>query len=188
MVEAGIILAVIIGVSSSLVVSLMMVHALLYVPFVPTENGVVKKMLEIADLKDGETIYDLGCGDARILIEAMESASVKGIGIEVSRMVITLARFRKWWKKSKVLLMRKNFYEQDLSDADVVICYLFPGVMKKLKEKFEKELKPGARVISYSFPMLEWQPSKTLTTRENKPKNFLVYRYDVPDAYRTSTE
>lgn len=188
MIEIGTILAVAIAMTSSLLVALMMIHAFRYVPFVPTENGVVEKMIEIADLKEGEVIYDLGCGDARILIQAMKKAPVKGVGIEVSHIVMSLARIKKWWNKSSVKLLRKNFYDQDLSDADVVICYLFPGVMKKLQEKFEKELKPGARVISYSFPMIEWHPKKTLATRENKPKNFLVYRYDVPDAYRKKPE
>jgi SAM-dependent methyltransferase len=188
MIELGVILAALIAISASLFVALMMIHAFRYVPFVPTENKVVEKMIEIAELKKGEKIYDLGCGDGRILEVAMSKAPVEAIGIEISYIVISLARLRSWWKGSSIKLIRKNFYNQDLSDADIVICYLFPGVMKKLQKKFEKELKPGARVISYSFPMIEWQPSKTLITKEKKPKNFLVYRYDIPDAYRSSTD
>jgi SAM-dependent methyltransferase len=188
MIEFGVILAAIVAVGMSATVALLMFHAFFYVPFVPTEKRVLEKIVSIADLKDGEKVYDLGSGDGRVLEEALKMASIQATGIEVSRMVLLLGKIRRYFKKTKIQFLRKNFFKHDLSDADVVFCYLFPGVMKGLQEKFEKELKQGARVISYSFPMVEWQPKKTLITREDKPKNFLVYRYDVPESFRSKSK
>lgn len=183
MIEFGVILATLIALLTCIAISLLMFHALFYVPLVPTEKRVIKKIAELADLKDGETVYDLGCGDGRVIEALAQEKKITAIGVDVSRIIICLAKIRRLWKKSPIQLLRKNFFDQDLSDADVVFCYLFPRFMKKLQEKFERELKPGARVISYSFPMIEWKALKTLSTREKSPKHFLLYRYDVPDAF-----
>lgn len=184
MIDLVVIGIALIAIATGVLITLLVVHGFFYVPFVPTERSVIEKMVKLAQLKSGEKVYDLGCGDGRILEEALKQARVQATGIEVSKIIVWIAKGRSLWNKTPIRFIRKNFFEHDLSDADVVFCYLFPGVMQRLQKKFEKELKPGARVLSYSFPMVEWNPVKTLVTREKRPNNFLVYRYDIPESYR----
>lgn len=151
-----------------------------YVPYVPSNRSVIKKMIAAADLKDGQKIIDLGCGDARLLIEAMKEKNVQASGVEISFPVYWLAKFRLWMCGMKANITRENFFKVSLKDSDVVFCYLFPKVMEQLKEKFEKELKNGAIVVSHSFPIKEWKPERTVQTRADKPHNFLIYVYRMP--------
>lgn len=177
------ILALLIGVTAVFTITSLMYSAIRYVPFVPTKQDVVKKMIKAANLKDGDTIYDLGCGDGRFLIEAAKEKRVTAIGIEASWIVTMLAKFRIWISGQKVRLISGNFFKKNISDADVIFCYLFPGVMNKLKDKFISELKEGAKIISFSFPIKEWQPVEVIQTDTNKPKNFLIYVYEIPSSY-----
>jgi hypothetical protein len=128
-----------------------MVNMLMMVPYVPSKNKVVKQLVKIANLKDGEKIYDLGCGDGRILMEAERSAKVKTVGYEAAPIPFLLALIRKHLTHSKTKILMKNFFKKDLSDADVIFCYLGPDVANKLAKKFLKECKPGTRIYSHTF-------------------------------------
>ncbi len=150
-----------------------------YVPFVPTKEKVIKQAIESLKLKEDMVIYDLGCGDGRFLTEAVRKARVKAVGVEISRAILLLARLRAWLYGVEVQFLRQNFFSVDLKDADIVFCYLFPKVMERLKDKFSKELKPGAIVVSYSFPMKDWKPVRIEQTIPSKPKNFLLYFYQI---------
>lgn len=154
--------------------------AVRYVPFVPTERKVIKKMIEAANLKDGQKVYDLGCGDGRLLIEAMKKKNIKAHGVEINRFINALAKFRIWRSGKKANIIHKNFFQISLKESDVIFCYLFPKVMQKLKMKFQEELNAGTMVISYCFPINDWVPVRTIQTREDKPKNFLIYVYQTP--------
>jgi len=154
--------------------------AVRYVPFVPTEKEVIKKMIKAANLKDGQKVYDLGCGDGRLLIEALKKKNVEAHGVEINRFINTLAKFRIWMAGKKADIIHKNFFKISLEESDVIFCYLFPKVMQKLKMKFQEELKAGTLVISYCFPISDWVPVKTIQTRADKPKNFLIYVYQTP--------
>lgn len=183
MIELAIILAALIALGTAVIITFMVYQAIRYVPYVPTDRKTVRKMVEVAKIQPGEKVYDLGCGDARLLIEASRHQQIEATGVEVSWPVMMLARCNAWIYKKPVQLLRKNFFDVDLSNADVVFCYLFPKVMKRLDEKFRKELQPGARVISYCFPMEGWNASSATPTKKEKPKNFLIFRYDIPQSY-----
>lgn len=178
-----IIIALSIGISTILVLMSLMYTAFRYAPFVPSKNKIVKQMIEAAELKDGDRVYDLGCGDGRLLRESRKAKDVEAIGIEASWLVSLLARLIRVFSKVKYKIIHGNFFESRLDEADVVFCYLFPNVMLKLQPKFESELKEGARVISHSFPIKAWQPVRTIQTKADKPKNFLIYVYEVPKSY-----
>jgi hypothetical protein len=124
-------------------------------PFVPSNRITVDKMLRLAKIKKGERIFDLGCGDGRIVFAAEKRGAI-AVGYEISRFVWFLSQIRRWLTKSQSEIRCENFFQANLRQADVVFCYLLPHVMKDLKPKFEKELKRGARVISAGFSIPDW--------------------------------
>lgn len=162
------------------VIMSLLYSAVRYVPFVPTEWSVIHKMIAAAELKDGQKVIDLGCGDARLLMAALEEKKVQATGVEINLLISWLARFRLWTKGMKAKILRKNFFKVSLRDCDVVFCYLFPKIMLKLEPKFEDELQKGSTVISYCFPIKAWKPTRVIQTRDDKPKNFLIYVYRIP--------
>ena len=101
--------------------------------FIATRTKVVKKMVALADIQRGEKVYDLGCGDGRLLIEANKKYGAEAIGIEISPFVFWLAKITTLIHRAKVTLVRGNIYKADFSDADVVFCYLMPEMMQKLE-------------------------------------------------------
>ena len=172
-----------IGIGTIIIMVSLLYHAIFHAPFVPTKNQVVRQMIRAAKLKDGQRVYDLGSGDGRLLIEAMREKKVKATGVEIAWLVSLLARIRMLFSKKKYTLLNSNFFRLDLKDADVIFCYLFPRIMKKLKMKFEKELIKGTKIVSYCFPIKEWQPVQTIQTRADKPKNFLIFVYEIPKCH-----
>jgi ribosomal protein L11 methylase PrmA len=129
-------------------------------PFVPSNRKTIEKMLKVAKIKKGEKVFDLGCGDGRIIIRAEKEFGAKATGFEVSILVWLLAQANRLLKFSKVKIFRRNFFQVDLRKADVIFCYLLPEAMKKLSPKFKKELKPGARVVSAAFHLPGWKITK----------------------------
>ena len=178
-------LALLVIVSTTVAVVSLLYYGVFYAPFVPTPMRVIRQVLEAAELRDGQKIYDLGCGDGRLLIAAVKLKKVRAIGYEVAWLVVAMAYLRKWLlcPGADVRIIRGNFFKADLGEADVVFCYLFPKIMHRLEKKFEAELKQGARVLSFSFPLSHWRPVKVLKTRPDKPKNFLIYVYQVPQTH-----
>jgi ribosomal protein L11 methylase PrmA len=144
-------------------------------PFVPSNRKTIDKMLEVAKIKKGEKVYDLGCGDGRIVIAADRKFGAEAVGYEISILVWNLAHINKFFKRSKAKILRKDFFKADLRDADVVFCYLLPEVMEKLAPKFKKELKPGARVVSASFHLPKWKLVKKYK-REGRVCPVFVYK------------
>jgi predicted RNA methylase len=126
-------------------------------PFVPTPMKRVKKMVELAKLKPGQRVYDIGCGDGRFVYLAANQYGAKATGIELSPMVYLYAMLRKllWGSKAKIVF--GNFKHMDLSDADVIFCYLLPDTLKKIQPDLDKQLKPGTRIISYAFNIPNWK-------------------------------
>lgn len=132
-------------------------------PYVPTPTSVAKKMVAFAGLRGGETVYDLGAGDARLLIEAKRAKpNITAKGFELSPPVYLVGLFRIWRSKFPITLRMQNFFHQDVSDADCIFLYLMPGAMKTLQEKFSQELKPGTKVISHAFKFPDRTPVKSM--------------------------
>jgi len=131
-------------------------------PWVPTRFKMVHKMLDLAEIKPNELVYELGCGDGRIAVIAARKYQARVVGIELNpflwlwcQLVITIFGLR-----SRVNVVLGNFYKQDLSDADVVVCYLLPKTNKELEGKLLRELRPGTRVISNTFLFYQTRLSK----------------------------
>jgi len=136
------------------------------VPFVPASMDVAKRMVDAAGLKPGNIVYDIGCGDGRIVYLAVKDYGVKGIGIELSPLVYLLARFRQLLWHSGARLRFGNFNRQDFSDADVVFCYSSDDVMARLETKLQAELKTGARVVSYIYRFKNWKEKRAVKSVE----------------------
>lgn len=128
-------------------------------PWVPTSMKTVQRMLDLADLQPDDAVYDLGCGDGRLVITAAMRYKVKAVGIEIDPLRYLWCQFLVCilFQRKNVRIIFGNIYHQDYSEADVVMCFLLPEALKKLEDKFRRELPSQARVISnrYLFPTLE---------------------------------
>jgi predicted RNA methylase len=143
-------------------------------PFVPTPKVAVKEVLKHANIKKGDKVYDIGAGDGRFVHFAEKLYGAKAVGIEMDPCVYLLAKFKQWFFGWKGKMIRANSKNYDLSDADVIICYMLPKFLKKFQEKFETELKKGTKIISYSFSVGTLTPTKTIPT-QGKIKKILIY-------------
>ncbi len=133
------------------------------IPWQPTDMVRVRRMLEMASVSPGELVYDLGCGDGRILVCAAREFKAMAEGFEINPWLVLLARLRIWSSRlSKQVRVRlQDIYTVDLSKADVITMFLFQHVNDRLDEKFRRELKDGARIVSYVWILKGWKPSHT---------------------------
>ena len=153
------------------------IYALLGAPFVPTPLPRVRKMLELAKIKPGEKVYDLGCGDGRLVHLAAKEHNAKAIGFELSPPIWLWAKITQPFWRSKAKIRFRNFYKQDISDANVIVCYLMPNTLRKFQKETNK-LKKGTRIISYAFKI----PNLKLIHEEPKvpEKNYSpVWVYEI---------
>ena len=132
--------------------------------WVPTPPAVVDAMLKLADVKPTDVVYDLGCGDGRIVVTAAKlGARAIGIDIDPQRVKEATERAQKMGVSDKVEIRQGDLFEADIKDATVVTLYLLQSLNMKLAPKLKEELKPGTRVVSQSFDMgSEWPPEKTI--------------------------
>jgi ribosomal protein L11 methylase PrmA len=133
------------------------------VPYVPTPQEVVDEMLKLGEVKKGDILFDLGSGDGRIVITAAQRFGVDGTGVDIDpeRIAEANENANKAGVNGKVRFIQGDLFEADLSKASVVTLYLLPRINMKLRPKLWKELKVGARVVSHSFDMEDWKPTKT---------------------------
>ncbi|HEY8497223.1 MAG TPA: class I SAM-dependent methyltransferase [Limnochordales bacterium] len=127
----------------------------------PTSMARVRAMLRMANLAPGETLYDLGAGDGRVILTAAREFGARAVGIEIDplRAALCTWRIRLARLQDRVRVERANFFDVDLRKADVVTFYLSQAAADRLKEKFEAELRPGARVVSHRRPVPGWRPA-----------------------------
>lgn len=138
----------------------------------------VSKMIEAADLKAKDVVYDLGCGDGRLLIAAEKQAKVRATGFEIAPLVYLLAIAKKWLTRSSFSIKFKNLYTANLKKADVIFCYLFPHAMEKLAIKIRKECRKGTRIICHTFHLPSFKPTKII--KRNRKLNLpTIYMYKV---------
>ncbi len=132
-------------------------------PFVSSPQDVIRRMLEIAETKRGEVLYDLGSGDGRILIAAVKQFRVsKAVGVEMRHDLVKRARdvVADSGLGNKIKILHKDVFEVDVSEADIITLYLTTSGNNKLKPKLEKELKHEARIVSHDFSFSGWEPSR----------------------------
>jgi SAM-dependent methyltransferase len=148
-------------------------------PDVPTPQSVVDEMLKVAHVKAGETVYDLGCGDGRILITAAQRYNAKGVGIEMSRDIYekTAARIKSMGLDGKIQVIHGNALHADLGPADVVTLYFLTSSNERLKPLFAK-LHPGARVVSHDYAIRGWTPTQVVKVNSMSVVH-TVYLYEV---------
>ncbi|AWR97618.1 methyltransferase domain-containing protein [Acidianus sulfidivorans JP7] len=152
-----------------------------HVPYVPTPEKVVRKMLEVAKAGPEDVVYDLGCGDGRIVIAAAKEFNVKkAICIDISdeRLKETEENIKKNAVEGKVIAEKGNFFDANLSDATIVTMFLLTNVNEMLKPKLEKELKPGTRIVSHEFEMRGWTPKEVIKVEDGN-MNHIVYLYII---------
>ena len=147
-------------------------------PFLASPMPVVRRMLMIADVKPGEVVYDLGCGDGRIVITAAREFGAYGVGIEIRRDLALKAMkaVEEAGLSDRVKIINANFFDIDISDADVVTLYLTTSANMKVKPKLERELKPGARVVSHEYEVPGWTPTLIDEFSEDARYRFLTHR------------
>ncbi len=132
------------------------------VPFVPTPQEVVDKMIELAGVKKGDLVYDLGSGDGRIVVTAAKKGA-KAVGFEIDGDLVKQSRdnIRKAGVQEQAEIRQQDILTVDLSSASVVTMYLLPDVNLQLRPNLLSQLKPGSRVVSHAFDMGDWKPDRT---------------------------
>jgi ubiquinone/menaquinone biosynthesis C-methylase UbiE len=135
------------------------------VPYVPTKQEVVEEMLRMAGVKPGDVVYDLGCGDGRIVVTAAQKFGARGVGVDIDPRRIAEANENalRAGVEKQVTFKVGDLFEADIREATVVTLYLLPDVNLRLKPKLLRDLKPGTRVVSHDFSMGDdWKPERTL--------------------------
>ncbi|MCM3879884.1 MAG: 50S ribosomal protein L11 methyltransferase [Vicinamibacterales bacterium] len=132
--------------------------------YVPTRQSVVDAMLKVANVKAGDVVYDLGCGDGRIVVTAAKLGA-RGIGIDIDPQRIKEANenVTKSGVGDRVRILNQDLFTTDISEANVVALYLLPSLNLKLRPTLWKTLKPGTRIVSHDFDMGDWKPEQTLS-------------------------
>jgi len=138
------------------------------VPYVPTPDEVVKEMLKMADVNENDILYDLGCGDGRIVITAAKEIGCRGVGIDIDPVRIEESKenAKKAGVEDKVEFLLMDLFEADLSQATVVTLYLLSKVNLRLRPKLFSELRAGARVVSHDFSMGTWRADNSTVVEE----------------------
>jgi SAM-dependent methyltransferase len=138
------------------------------VPYVPTPEKVIAEMLRMAEVNKDDVVYDLGCGDGRIVIKAVKELGCRGVGIDINPQRIKESKENaiKAGVTGKVEFILADLFEADVSPASVVTLYLLSSVNLRLRPKLLRDLKPGTRVVSHDFGMAEWRPDNSSVIQE----------------------
>lgn len=146
------------------------------VPYVPTPNEVVEKMLDVANVGPGDYVIDLGSGDGRIVVAAAKrGAFAHGIDIDPQRIKEAKENAREAGVEDRVLFVQDNLFEIDFSQASVITMYLLNSVNLKLRPKLLETLSPGTRVVSHSFNMNDWEPDEQTSVNHSN-----IYHWVIP--------
>jgi SAM-dependent methyltransferase len=151
-------------------------------PYVPTPQDVVDRMLNLAEVTDKDTVYDLGCGDGRIVITAAKAFGAHGVGVDIDpqRLEESRANAKAAGVESLVRFEQQDAMAVDVSPATVVTLYLLSSSNLKLRPILTKQLKPGARIVSHAFTMGDWPPLKTdaFTDAHGAPRTLYLWKTD----------
>jgi hypothetical protein len=154
------------------------------VPYVPTPQEVVERMLVLAQVKKGDVVYDLGSGDGRIVVTAAKKYGVKAIGFEIDPERIKESRenIKKAGVEDLVEIRQQDIRTVDLSPATVLTMYLLPEVNLMIRPNIWKQMKPGSRVVSHDFDMGDWKPLKTEHIKDGSSWDHTLYLWHVEAA------
>lgn len=149
-------------------------------PYVRTLPQVIKAMLELGQVTETDYIYDLGCGDGRILITAAQQYGVKGMGVDLDPERVQEATYaaRQLGLVPRIRFQQKDLLKVDLSPATVVTFYLLPESNLRLRQKLQTELAPGSRIITHSFDMGDWLPTRT-TQVSDVINTYTIYLWEI---------
>lgn len=154
------------------------------VPYVPTPQEVVDRMLELAQVKKGDVLYDLGSGDGRIVVTAAKKYGVRAIGFEIDPQRIKESRenIKKAGVANLVEIRQQDIRTVDLSAANVLTMYLLPEVNLMIRPNIWKQMKPGSRIVSHDFDMAEWTPLKTEHIKDSSNWDHTLYMWQIEAA------
>lgn len=143
----------------------------------PTSQKACKRISEILPkLKENDKIYELGSGWGTLAwLLAKRYPDHWVVGYEISPIPFWASRL--FFRRSNLIFEKRNFFKENLGDAALIVCYLYPGAMRQLKDKFQKELKPGTQIVSNTFAIPGWEPKQVLEVNDlYKTK---IYRYEI---------
>lgn len=147
-----------------------------WAPWWQMPDDVIKKMCQLAKISKNDTLYDLGCGTGKALGYVAEVYKAKGVGIEIDPLRVFLAR-RNTKSTKNITILKKNFFDVDISGATVIFVYLVPKALGKLLPKFLKELHPGTKIVSYIYDFPQIKQKKKLKLLEyDKRKKIYLYQ------------
>ena len=156
-------------------------------PYVPTPQAVVDKMLDMAQVKAGDMVIDLGSGDGRIMITAAQRHGARGFGVDIDPRLVQRSNeeARRVGVADRVKFLRQDLFNTDFHETNVLTLYLLPDVNIALRPKILAELKPGTRVVSHDYDMREWRPDAEATVpapdkKVGMRKESMVYLWIVP--------
>lgn len=147
-------------------------------PDFPTPQVVVDRMLALAAVKPTDVVYDLGCGDGRILISAVKTYHCRAVGVELSRDIYdrTCLRIKSLGLADQINIIHGNALQTDLSGADVVTLYLMTSTNERLRPQMEHFLKGGSRVVSHDYEVRGWKPAKEEVVQvDGRPHKIFLY-------------
>jgi len=158
----------------------LIIPALYGLPWIPTREKRIRKALELAKLKPEETLYDLGAGDGRVLVMAAREFGSNAVGVEIGPLQCLVGWLRIWFSGSrqKARMRFENFYKVDISSADVVFVYATSSQTSSLLPLLERNLRPGARVVSIAADFSGWVPKAV-------DREHLIFLYEIPPERQT---
>lgn len=142
-------------------------------PILFTPKSSIRQALEFCKVEKGQKFYDLGCGTGRNIKVAAKEFGLDATGLELSPILFLITEISLYLTGTAASVRMENIYKADLTSADVVFCFLTPKAMAKLAPKFERELKDGAKIVSYCFSLLGWLPLKIINT--DNPGKIFIY-------------
>ena len=151
------------------------------VPYEPSSNEIVEEMIKMAGVKGDDLVYDLGCGDGRVVITAAKKTGAHGVGVDLDprRIRESAENARKAGVADRVKFFQQDLFQTDLHRATVVMLYLWPEVNLRLRPKLLRELKPGTRVVSHSHDMGTWEADQSITATNGHKVYFWVVPANV---------
>jgi len=152
-------------------------------PYRTTPVDIVESMLDLAKVERGDIVYDLGSGDGRIVITAAQKYGARAVGLELDPELVrkSQANARAAGVGHLVQFYVQDIFTADFSNASVVTLYLLPEANLLLRPKLERQLKPGARIVSHDFGMGDWQPDDVRETSDGEENFYTLYLWRIPE-------